>query len=97
LYHAASVALEDREARVAAAAEKVETDLELLGATAVEDKLQVTLFVCAWLCERIGEGGWEEVDTLGASTVRSWLVLYTRQVRKWFKNHQCQARDCTFG
>ncbi len=44
MYHVASVALEDREAKIAAAAEKIEADLELLGATAVEDKLQV--YVC---------------------------------------------------
>lgn len=35
------MALEDREARITAVAESVETDMELLGATAVEDKLQV--------------------------------------------------------
>lgn len=40
-YHAASVALEDREARIAEAAERIEADMELIGATAVEDKLQV--------------------------------------------------------
>lgn len=40
-YDAASVALDDREGKIAAVSEKIEQDLELLGATAVEDKLQV--------------------------------------------------------
>ena len=36
----ASTSLENREERVTAVSEKIELDLELLGATAVEDKLQ---------------------------------------------------------
>ncbi len=43
MYHAASVAIEDGDHKVAVAADKIETDLDLLGATAVEDKLQVGL------------------------------------------------------
>ncbi|KAJ9515561.1 hypothetical protein QJQ45_021674, partial [Haematococcus lacustris] len=39
-YHAASVALEGREAKIAAAGERIEQDLDLVGASAVEDKLQ---------------------------------------------------------
>ncbi|KNC98070.1 phospholipid-translocating P-type ATPase, flippase [Spizellomyces punctatus DAOM BR117] len=39
-YHDASTSLTDREARMDAAAELIECDLELLGATAIEDKLQ---------------------------------------------------------
>lgn len=39
-FRAASLALEDREKRLAEAAEKIERDLKLLGATAIEDKLQ---------------------------------------------------------
>ena len=39
-FHAASIALQDREAQVAAAAQKMECQLQLLGATAVEDRLQ---------------------------------------------------------
>ncbi len=47
--HAAS-SLDDREVRVAAIAEALETDMELLGVTAIEDKLQVsTLRVTAVL------------------------------------------------
>jgi len=39
-YHEASVALEGREGALAGAAEALERDLQLLGATAVEDRLQ---------------------------------------------------------
>lgn len=39
-FHAASIALHDREAKVEAAAQKMECQLQLLGATAVEDRLQ---------------------------------------------------------
>ena len=39
-YHAATVALQGREEAVAAQAEAIETNLTLLGATAVEDRLQ---------------------------------------------------------
>ncbi len=40
-FHEASVALDDREAKIAAVSEAIEQDLDLVGATAVEDKLQV--------------------------------------------------------
>ena len=40
-FHLASVALNNREEKLARAAELIENDLTLLGATAVEDKLQV--------------------------------------------------------
>ncbi|PFH51681.1 hypothetical protein AMATHDRAFT_141942 [Amanita thiersii Skay4041] len=39
-YHEASVALEDREEKVEAVCDELERDLRLLGATAIEDKLQ---------------------------------------------------------
>ena len=39
-YKKASTALEDREDRLAAVYEEIERDLILLGATAIEDKLQ---------------------------------------------------------
>jgi phospholipid-translocating ATPase len=40
-YTQAASSLEEREARIAAVAEALEVDLELLGVTAIEDKLQV--------------------------------------------------------
>ncbi|KAL0067052.1 hypothetical protein AAF712_005836 [Marasmius tenuissimus] len=39
-YHDASVALDDRESKIEAISEEIEKDLRLLGATAIEDKLQ---------------------------------------------------------
>ncbi|TRM59263.1 hypothetical protein BD626DRAFT_508757 [Schizophyllum amplum] len=39
-YHNASVAMEEREEKIEAVCEELETDLRLLGATAVEDRLQ---------------------------------------------------------
>ena len=39
-YHAATVALDNREEQIAAICEEIERDLRLLGATAIEDKLQ---------------------------------------------------------
>ena len=42
-YHTASTALEDRDDRLSAVYEEIERDLFLLGATAIEDKLQVSI------------------------------------------------------
>ena len=40
-YTRAASSLEEREGRIASVAEQLEQDLELLGVTAIEDKLQV--------------------------------------------------------
>ena len=45
-YDKAKVALEDREDRMSAVYEEIEKEMTLLGATAIEDKLQVTHQVC---------------------------------------------------
>jgi phospholipid-translocating ATPase len=39
-YHAATIARDDREARIEAVSDELEQDLRLLGATAIEDRLQ---------------------------------------------------------
>ena len=39
-YYKASTSLQDREAKIAEAAELIERNLQLIGATAIEDKLQ---------------------------------------------------------
>ena len=39
-YHEACIAISNREDKVAAIAEQIETNLTLVGATAIEDKLQ---------------------------------------------------------
>ena len=59
-YRAASTALVDREDRLAAAAEAIERDCELVGATAVEDKLQ--------------EGVPETIATLREAGVLVWML-----------------------
>lgn len=59
-YQAACVALTDREAKVAAASEAIERDMELLGATAVEDKLQ--------------DGVPEAVEALLAAGIGVWVL-----------------------
>lgn len=42
VYSAAASCLDDREQRIAEAAEQLEVNMELLGVTAIEDKLQVS-------------------------------------------------------
>ncbi|KAK9838944.1 hypothetical protein WJX74_006434 [Apatococcus lobatus] len=59
-YHAASIALHDREAKMEAAAHKIEAQLELLGATAVEDRLQT--------------GVPKAVHTLLQAGIRVWVL-----------------------
>jgi len=44
VYLEAASSLEDREARIAAVAERLETNFELIGVTAIEDKLQARHF-----------------------------------------------------
>ena len=39
-YNEATIALEDREEKIAAVSDEIEHDLRLLGATAIEDRLQ---------------------------------------------------------
>jgi phospholipid-translocating ATPase len=39
-YHAATVSMDDREGRIEAVSDELEQDMRLLGATAIEDKLQ---------------------------------------------------------
>ena len=58
-YHEATVALQGREEAVAAQAEAIETNLTLLGATAVEDRLQ--------------EGVPEAISTLSAAGIKVFV------------------------
>ncbi|KAG2451812.1 hypothetical protein HYH02_003588 [Chlamydomonas schloesseri] len=59
-YRAATVALQDREGKVAAASEAIEKDMDLLGATAVEDKLQ--------------DGVPEAIEKLLAAGIGVWVL-----------------------
>lgn len=45
-YHKASIAIQDREQKIEEAALLIENNLRLLGATAIEDKLQVYVCLC---------------------------------------------------
>jgi phospholipid-transporting ATPase len=45
MHHEASISLEDRENRLAEAADRIERELILIGATAIEDKLQDVCFL----------------------------------------------------
>ena len=44
-YHEACIAISNREEKVAAIAEQIETNLTLVGATAIEDKLQQVIVI----------------------------------------------------
>ena len=59
-WHAATVAMEEREEKIAAASDAIERDLQLMGATAVEDKLQ--------------DGVPEAVDALVSSGIKVWVM-----------------------
>ena len=59
-YKEASVSLENRSEKVGACAARLETNLELLGATAVEDKLQ--------------EGVPETIDALREAGIQVWML-----------------------
>lgn len=64
-YHEASVALEDRSEKLDAVAELIEKDLFLLGATAIEDKLQ--------------DGVPETIHTLQNAGIKVWVLTGDRQ------------------
>lgn len=66
-YFAAKTALAGREEHVAAVAEEIERRLQLLGATAIEDKLQ--------------EGVPQCIERLAAAGIRIWVLTGDKQVR----------------
>eukprot|EP00928_Gymnodinium_smaydae_P062190 TRINITY_DN4610_c0_g1_i1.p1 TRINITY_DN4610_c0_g1~~TRINITY_DN4610_c0_g1_i1.p1 ORF type:complete len:1745 (+),score=408.37 TRINITY_DN4610_c0_g1_i1:493-5235(+) len=59
-YDAASNAVENREALLQEAAERIERDLDIVGATAIEDKLQV--------------GVAETIESIRAAGIRLWVL-----------------------
>lgn len=65
VYHEASTAIVDREKKVEAAAELIETNLRLLGATAIEDKLQ--------------EGVPETIANLIKAEIKVWVLTGDKQ------------------
>lgn len=65
-YYAAKTALHGREEKLAAVAEDVEKKLQLLGCTAIEDKLQ--------------DGVPECIERLAAAGIRIWVLTGDKQV-----------------
>jgi phospholipid-transporting ATPase len=64
-YQQASQAIEDREQKLMDAAEEIEKDLKILGATAIEDKLQI--------------GVPEAIATLAKARIRIWVLTGDKQ------------------
>ncbi|KAJ3604631.1 hypothetical protein NHX12_029371 [Muraenolepis orangiensis] len=64
-HHEASTALEDREARLERLFEEMETDLLLLGATAIEDKLQ--------------DGVPQTIEQLSKADIKIWVLTGDKQ------------------
>ena len=65
-YFAAKTALQGRDERVAAVAEDIERRLQLLGCTAIEDKLQDGVPQC--------------IERLAAAGIRIWVLTGDKQV-----------------
>lgn len=59
-YNEAAVALEDREEKISAVSDEIERDLRLLGATAIEDRLQ--------------DGVPETIADLKAAGIKIWVA-----------------------
>ena len=77
-YLKAATSLEDREERIEAAAETIEQNLQLIGASAIEDKLQ--------------EGVPETMDTLRRANIKIWML--TGDKRETAINIAHSARLC---
>ena len=68
VHRAATTALQDREGALERAAEEVEVNMEIVGATAIEDKLQ--------------EGVPDAVATLARAGIRIWVLTGDKQATK---------------
>ncbi|XP_058028464.1 phospholipid-transporting ATPase ID-like isoform X2 [Ahaetulla prasina] len=64
-HHKASTSLQDREGKLSKLYEEIERDLQLLGATAVEDKLQ--------------EGVPQTIEILGRAHIKIWVLTGDKQ------------------
>uniref|UniRef100_A0A670IXL4 Phospholipid-transporting ATPase n=1 Tax=Podarcis muralis TaxID=64176 RepID=A0A670IXL4_PODMU len=64
-HHEASTALQDREEKLSELYEEIEKDLILLGATAIEDKLQ--------------DGVPQTIETLGKAQIKIWVLTGDKQ------------------
>ncbi|KAL4146206.1 hypothetical protein PRNP1_012076 [Phytophthora ramorum] len=75
-YIAASTALEDREAKLDASAEMIETNMQLLGVTAIEDKLQ--------------EGVPSAIFDLAQAGIKVWVLTGDREETAINIGHACR-------
>ena len=82
-YHEASVAIDNREEKIEALSDEIEHDLRLLGATAIEDRLQ--------------DGVPETIADLKAAGIKMWVAtgdkLETAIGTYWKQNNSCIKID----
>jgi len=76
IYNDASTSLVDRQARIEAAGELIERDLELAGATAIEDKLQ--------------KGVPEAIEKLRRANIRMWMLTGDKRETAINIGHSCR-------
>ena len=67
VHRAATTSLQDREGALERAAEEIEVDMTIVGATAIEDKLQ--------------DGVPDTIATLARAGIRIWVLTGDKQVR----------------
>jgi phospholipid-translocating ATPase len=75
-YIAATTSLVDRQAKIEAAGELIETNLELAGATAIEDKLQ--------------EGVPQAIDKLRRANIKMWMLTGDKRETAINIGHSCR-------
>lgn len=76
IYNDASTSLVDRQARIEAAGELIERDLELAGATAIEDKLQ--------------KGVPEAIEKLRRANIKMWMLTGDKRETAINIGHSCR-------
>ena len=76
LYHDATTSLEDRQEKVEKAGAMIERDLELVGATAIEDKLQ--------------DGVPETIDKLRRAGIKLWMLTGDKRETAINIGHSCR-------
>ncbi|OCT86919.1 probable phospholipid-transporting ATPase IM isoform X1 [Xenopus laevis] len=76
IHHEASTTLENREERLAAAYEEIESNMMLLGATAIEDKLQ--------------EGVIETISRLLLANIKVWILTGDKQETAMNIGYSCR-------
>ncbi len=76
LHHEAAIALEDREAKLDEVYNVIEKDLELLGATAIEDKLQ--------------DGVAQTIANLALAGIKIWVLTGDKQETAINIGYSCQ-------